>query len=144
VLLDVKMPRMDGIEVLRRIRRVSDVPVVMITVKSEEVDKVRGLEEGADDYVTKPFGHLELLARVRAVLRRSRAEPSAGQGGTFVCEDLIIEFEGRSVQRRGQPVRLTPTEYNLLYHLVRTPDTAAPPSPAHQGLGRGVRGESDS
>jgi DNA-binding response OmpR family regulator len=79
VLLDVSMPRMSGIEVCQRIRQVSDVPIIMITVKDDEIDKVRGLEAGADDYITKPFGYMELLARARAVRRRYLGEAPSGQ-----------------------------------------------------------------
>jgi two-component system KDP operon response regulator KdpE len=119
VLLDVSMPQLTGIEVCRRIRQVSDVPIIMITVKDEEMDKVRGLEAGADDYVTKPFGYLELLARVRAVRRRHLGEAPSGQSQPLEVGDLSFDFERREVRRSGEPVPLTPTEYSLLYHLAR-------------------------
>lgn len=118
VLLDVGMPEMDGFEVLREMRRFSDVPVIMVTVREDEVDKVRGLELGADDYITKPFGHLELLARIRAVLRRAQSWPLAYEE-PFACDDLRVDFAAREVTMAGKPVPLTNTEYNLLYHLVR-------------------------
>ncbi|RLC59335.1 MAG: DNA-binding response regulator [Chloroflexi bacterium] len=118
VLLDVAMPEMDGFEVLQEIRRFSDVPVIMVTVREGELDKVRGLELGADDYVTKPFGHLELLARIRAVLRRTQSWPLAHEE-PFVCDDLRVDFVTREVTVAGRPVALTNTEYRLLYHLVR-------------------------
>lgn len=118
VLLDVGLPEMSGFEVLRRIRLFSDVPVIMLTVKDDEMSKVQGLELGADDYVTKPFGHLELLARVRAVLRRAEALPLAHEQ-PFAGGDIQIDFSRRQVTVRGQPVTLTGTEYRLLYHLVR-------------------------
>ncbi len=118
VLLDVTMPGMDGFEVLREIRCFSDVPVIMVTVMEDEVDKVRGLELGADDYVTKPFGHLELLARIRAVLRRAQSWPLVHEE-PFLCDDLRVDFVTREVTVAGRPVALTNTEYNLLYHLVR-------------------------
>lgn len=118
VLLDVAMPEMDGFEVLQEIRRFSDVPVIMVTVREDEVDKVRGLELGADDYVTKPFGHLELLARIRAVLRRAQSWPLVYEA-PFVCDDVRVDFATREVTRAGLPVLLTNTEYNLLYYLVR-------------------------
>lgn len=119
VLLDIGLPGMDGFEVCRRLREFSDVPVIMLTVRDREADKVKGLELGADDYITKPFGHLELLARIRAVLRRAAMPPPATRTADFVCGRLAIHFAQRQVTRDGKPVRLTPTEYNLLYHLVR-------------------------
>jgi len=118
VLLDVAMPEMDGFEVLREIRRFSDVPVIMVTVREDEVDKVRGLELGADDYITKPFGHLELLARIRAVLRRAQSWPLVYEE-PFTCDDLRVDFATREVTVAGKPLSLTNIEYNLLYHLVR-------------------------
>jgi two-component system, OmpR family, KDP operon response regulator KdpE len=118
VLLDVGLPEMSGFEVLKAIRLFSDVPVIMLTVKDDELSKVQGLELGADDYVTKPFSHLELLARVRAVLRRAEALPLTHER-PFVSGDIRIDFSRREVTVRGQPVTLTSTEYRLLYHLVR-------------------------
>jgi two-component system KDP operon response regulator KdpE len=118
VLLDVGLPEMNGFEVLESIRFFSDVPVIMLTVRDDELSKVRGLELGADDYVTKPFGHLELLARVRAVLRRSQSLPLS-QEQPFTSGDIQVDFARRALSVRGQPVRLTGTEYRLLYHLVR-------------------------
>jgi len=118
VLLDVGLPDMDGFQVLQQIRLFSDVPVVMLTVHDDELSKVRGLELGADDYITKPFSHLELLARVRAVLRRTQTLPLVHEE-PFVSGDLSMDFARREVTRRGEPVPLTATEYRLLYHLVR-------------------------
>jgi len=118
VLLDVGLPDMSGFQVLQQIRLFSDVPVIMLTVHDDELSKVRGLELGADDYITKPFSHLELLARVRAVLRRTQALPLA-QEEPFVSDDLSVDFARREVTRRGEPVPLTTTEYRLLYHMVR-------------------------
>ncbi len=118
ILLDIAMPEMDGFQVLKEIRRFSDVPVIMLTVKDDEMSKVMGLELGADDYVTKPFSHLELLARVRAVLRRVQSLPLAHEE-PFVCGDLRVDFVRRQVTVAGEPVPLTNTEYKLLYHLVR-------------------------
>lgn len=118
VLLDIAMPEMDGFQVLKEIRRFSDVPVIMLTVKDDEMSKVMGLELGADDYVTKPFSHLELLARARAVLRRAQSLPLAHEE-PFVCDDLRVDFVRRQVTLGGKPVPLTNTEYRLLYHLVR-------------------------
>jgi DNA-binding response OmpR family regulator len=118
VLLDVGLPEMNGFEVLEAIRRFSDVPVIMLTVRDDELSKVQGLELGADDYVTKPFSHLELLARVRAVLRRAQTLPLAHEQ-PFASGEIQVDFARREVNVRGQPVALTGTEYRLLYHLVR-------------------------
>ncbi|HYU18595.1 MAG TPA: response regulator transcription factor [Chloroflexota bacterium] len=119
VLLDVGLPRLDGFEVLRRIREVSDTPVLMLTARGEELDKVRGLEIGADDYVTKPFSPLELLARIKAVLRRTELPPPVRAAPSFAAGDLTINFDSREVFKRGEVVQLTALEYRLLYHLVR-------------------------
>jgi len=120
VLLDVMMPDMDGYEVLKELRTYSNVPVIILTVKGTEADKVRGLELGADDYVTKPFGHRELVSRIKAVLRRAEMGAPAGKGRIVVDEDLSLDFERREVLVRGERVRLRPTEYRLLYHLVNS------------------------
>jgi DNA-binding response OmpR family regulator len=118
VLLDINLPGMDGFEACQEIRRICDVPIVMVSARDNEVDKVRGLEMGADDYITKPFSHLELLARVRAVLRRYQSQlPTVGE--VFESGDLRIDFASRTVTVRGELVRLTPTEYSLLFHLTR-------------------------
>lgn len=119
VLLDIMLPDIDGFEVLRRIRQISSVPVIMLTAKGEEDDRVRGLEEGADDYVTKPFSPRELVSRVRAVLRRTEA---AGTGSSDVIEvddRLKLDFNRREIWVEGELVKLRPTEYRLLYHLVQ-------------------------
>jgi len=118
IIMDIGLPEMDGFRVLKAIRRFSDVPVIMLTVKDDELSKVQGLELGADDYLTKPFSHLELLARVRAVLRRVQALPVAHEQ-PFISGDVRVDFARREVTVRGQPVPLTSTEYRLLYHLVR-------------------------
>jgi DNA-binding response OmpR family regulator len=119
VVLDVAMPRKNGFEVLRELRRTSDVPVIMLTARGEEMDQVRGLELGADDYVVKPFSHLALLARIKAVLRRAELPPPARALPDFVAGDLAVNFQSHQVTVRGEPVKLTPVEYKLLYHLVR-------------------------
>ncbi|HEY8448170.1 MAG TPA: response regulator transcription factor [Thermomicrobiales bacterium] len=119
VLLDVMMPGMDGHETLRRIRAFSDVPVIMLTAKDGVLDKVKGLELGADDYVTKPFDHLELLARVKALLRRLAMPQPSSHAQTFTDGRLTIDFARQEVTINGEPVALTPIEYKLLYHLVR-------------------------
>ena len=118
ILLDVMMPRMDGWEVLRRLREFSTVPIIMLTAKSEEYDKVRGLELGADDYVTKPFGVPELIARIKAVLRRTALPNAVKHEPVFQIDGFSVNFAQRKVAARGQDVRLSPTEYKLLYELV--------------------------
>jgi two-component system KDP operon response regulator KdpE len=115
ILLDVNMPGRSGLEVCQEIRRTSDVPIIMLTVRNTERDKVQALDAGADDYVVKPFGSEELMARIRAALRRA-VPPEAMP--PFLSADLKIDFETRAVSVRGQPVRLTPKEFELLRHLV--------------------------
>ncbi len=119
VVLDVTMPRKNGFEVLQDIRRVSDVPVIMLTARDEETDQVRGLELGADDYVTKPFSHLALLARIKAVLRRAEMPQPTSALPDFQAGALSVHFQNHEVTLGGEPVKLTPVEYKLLYHLVR-------------------------
>ena len=119
VLLDVGLPGMDGFEVLRQIRDFSDVPVLMLTARDDAMDKVKGLELGADDYVTKPFNHLELMARVKAVLRRLEMPAPASRTPSFRAGDLEVDFAKQEARLRGERLALTPTEYKLLYHLVR-------------------------
>jgi two-component system KDP operon response regulator KdpE len=119
VLLDVMMPDIDGFEVLKMIREISQVPVIMLTAKGEEDDRVRGLELGADDYITKPFSPRELVSRVRAVLRRVDASSGGIHGLIEVDDRLKIDFDRREVWVDGQLAKLRPTEYRLLYHLVQ-------------------------
>ena len=118
ILLDIMMPEISGLDVLEELRLFSDVPVIVLTAKEDEIDKVMGLNLGADDYITKPFGHLELLARVKAVLRRAQGMPLAHEL-PFTSGEVHVDFERRQVTVEGQPVSLTGTEYRLLYHLVR-------------------------
>jgi DNA-binding response OmpR family regulator len=125
ILLDIMLPDTDGFQMCQEIRRFSDVPIVMLSARAGEVDKVRGLEMGADDYVTKPFSHLELLARVRAVLRRYESQlPAVGE--VFESGDLRVDYASRSVSIAGKSVRLTPTEYSLLFHLTRNAGRVLP------------------
>jgi two-component system KDP operon response regulator KdpE len=119
ILLDVMMPDIDGFEVLRIIREISQVPVIMLTAKGEEDDKVKGLELGADDYVTKPFSPRELVSRVKAVLRRGSTFEEEDEGVIEVDDRLKIDFGKREVWVDDDLVKLRPTEYRLLYHLVQ-------------------------
>jgi DNA-binding response OmpR family regulator len=119
VLLDVMMPDIDGFEVLRIIREVSSMPVIMLTAKGEEDDRVRGLELGADDYITKPFSPRELTSRVRAVLRRTESASGPAHGLIEVDGRLKLDFDRREVWVNNELVQLRPTEYRLLYHLVQ-------------------------
>jgi len=119
VLLDVMLPDIDGFEVLRIIRETSAVPVIMLTAKGEEEDRVRGLEMGADDYITKPFSPRELVSRVRAVLRRTETLGVSTHGLIEVDDRLKIDFDRHEVWVEGKLVKLRPTEYRLLYHLVK-------------------------
>ncbi|HOH19677.1 MAG TPA: response regulator transcription factor [Anaerolineaceae bacterium] len=120
VILDVMMPDMDGFDVLKTIRQASTVPVIMLTAKGEEDDRVRGLELGADDYVTKPFSPRELVSRVRAVLRRNELAVGTGVTGEIVVDErLKLDLSRREVWVEGKLVKLRPTEYRLLYHLVQ-------------------------
>jgi two-component system KDP operon response regulator KdpE len=115
ILLDVNLPRISGLETCAQIRTSSDVPIIMLTIRNSERDKVEALDAGADDYVVKPFGVQELMARIRAALRRS------GPGDAtpaFASDDLKIDFEKRLVNVKNRPVRLTPKEFELLRHLV--------------------------
>jgi DNA-binding response OmpR family regulator len=117
VVLDVSMPGLDGWEVLNRIRELSDVPVLMLTARAEELEKVRGLRAGADDYVTKPFGRQELLARVDATLRRGRSAPQAQE--TYADDFVTVDFAQRRVTAGGVELALTPLEFRLLGAFVR-------------------------
>ena len=119
IILDIGLPDIDGFEVLRQVRLFSDVPVIILTVRGEELDKIKGLEMGADDYLTKPFSHMELLARVKAVLRRSQMPELRGDEKPFVHGKLKVDFSSREVTVDSNPVKLTPIEYNLLYQMIR-------------------------
>lgn len=114
VILDVMMPRMDGWETCLRIREISQVPIIMLTAKEEEADKVQGFECGADDYVTKPFSFAELTARVGAVLHRARRGKPAEAPRGYIFDELMVDLDHKEVSVRGQPVDLTPTEFELL------------------------------
>jgi len=119
IVLDVRMPGLDGYEACQRIRRFSPAPIIMLTALAQESDKVKGLDLGADDYITKPFGVRELLARVRAVLRRAETSSEQPPQPAFEAGDLRVDFVQKQVFVRGQEVDLTPTEYRLLCELVK-------------------------
>ncbi len=121
VLLDVRMPGMDGFEVCRSIRQFSAVPIIMLTAMAQELDKVRGLDSGADDYITKPFSSDELLARVRAVLRRVELSEQDDPCPVFRAGSLQVDFAAKEVTLDDELVHLTPIEYRLLSELVRYP-----------------------
>jgi DNA-binding response OmpR family regulator len=120
VILDVTMPELDGFATLERIRDVSDVPVLMLTARADELERVRGLTGGADDYVSKPFGRQELVARVQALLRRAGARGEHTE--TYADDGLTVDFAQRAVKRNGRDVQLTPLEFKLLSSFVRHPN----------------------
>ena len=121
VITDLYMPHMDGVELCRRIREVSAVPIIVLSVKGEERTKVEALDSGADDYVTKPFGMDELMARVRAALRRSGAEASE-PAVSFQAGDFRIDMDARRVHTQGREVRLTPKEFDLFVYMAKHPN----------------------
>ena len=127
VLLDVGLPDIDGYAVLRELRAFSSVPVIMLTARDEPIDKVRGLEAGADDYVGKPFDHLELMARVRAVLRRFDLKAPAERAPTYRRGDLAVDVGGREARVGGRRVTLTATEWRILDLLVANAGWVVPP-----------------
>ncbi len=127
ILLDVMMPELNGFETLRLVREISDVPVIMLTARGEEDDRVYGLELGADDYITKPFGPRELSSRVRAVLRRYATSTSNPQVAVLkIDERLSVDYNRREVIVNGEHIKLRPTEYRLLYHLIQNAGWTVP------------------
>lgn len=126
IILDIMMPQLDGFEVLRMLREFSSVPVIMLTAKGEEEDKVRGLELGADDYVTKPFGARELISRVKAVLRRTQSVVEPSESIITIDDRLSVDFNKREVIVNGERIKLRPTEYRLLYHLIENAGWTVP------------------
>jgi two-component system KDP operon response regulator KdpE len=135
VITDLFMPRMDGLQLCKRIRAVSAVPIIVLSVKGDERAKVEALDSGADDYVTKPFGTDELLARVRAALRRSQGGPA--DVPSFDAGDFRVDLEGRRVHVNGNEVRLTPKEFDLFVYLARHPNKVI----THRTLLEAVWGE---
>ncbi|MBU4225912.1 MAG: response regulator transcription factor [Chloroflexi bacterium] len=124
IILDLMLPKVDGLEVCRRLRRASDVPIIMLTARDEDVDKIVGLELGADDYVTKPFNPRELAARAKAVLRRRAAAPQAPSPETALVGSLTISRASRTAAVSGQPLELTLREFELLWILADHPGQA--------------------
>lgn len=122
VLLDVNLPDIDGFTVLKQIRHFSPTPVIILTVRSDDVDVLKGLEAGADDYITKPFNYMTLLARIKAVLRRSEALPSTGERESVINSRLRIDFINQKVKVDDRVVTLTPGEYRLLTVLAKNRD----------------------
>ena len=119
IIMDIMMPKLDGYSAVREIRKTKQIPVIMLSARGEEYDKLFGFELGVDDYVTKPFSPKELLARIRAVMKRSAAPAPAGDNNVLKFEGLEINMSGREVLVDGKPVSLTPKEYDLLFYLVR-------------------------
>ncbi len=121
VILDLMMPKLDGLEACRRIREFSTVPIIMLTAKSEDTDKLLGFEYGADDYLTKPFNILELKSRVRAILRRSGSADAKFKNTRLICDSLILDTEQRNAYIDGNPVQLTAKEFDLVELMMRNP-----------------------
>ena len=119
IIMDIMMPKLDGYSAVREIRKTKQIPVIMLSARGEEYDKLFGFELGVDDYVTKPFSPKALLARIRAVMKRSAAPAPAGDNNVLKFEGLEINMSGREVFVDGKPVSLTPKEYDLLFYLVR-------------------------
>ena len=134
VITDLYMPHMDGVELCKRIRAMSSVPIIVLSVKGEERTKVEALDSGADDYVTKPFGIDELLARVRAALRRGSGEQEAA---SFEAGDFRVDLDSRRVHAHGQEIRLTPKEFDLFVYMARHPNRVI----THRTLLEAVWGE---
>ncbi len=118
VLLDIMLPDMDGFQTLKKIRESDTIPVIFLSVKGEEFDRVHGLDLGADDYITKPFSPRELISRIKAVLRRTEARAVSQESEIVIDEDLRINFDQHRMIVRGEEIRLRPTEHRLLYQLV--------------------------
>ncbi|MFH5836442.1 response regulator transcription factor [Proteiniclasticum sp. C24MP] len=122
LILDLNLPDMSGEEICREIRKTSDVPILMLTAKTSEDDKITGFSLGADDYLTKPFSPRELVVRVNAIIRRARSKGNLSEIYSFRNEDLILDNSRRTVRKRGEEISLTPNEYKILHTLVQYPD----------------------
>ena len=137
VILDIMLPRLDGVEVLRRVRQHSTVPIIMLTAKGDNVDRVVGLEMGADDYLPKPVYPRELLARLRAILRRTEAQAPRQPSGVVALGELQLSPSRRSIEWRGAPIELTASEFNLLEALMRASgDVVSKSELSRRALGR--------
>ncbi len=145
IILDIMMPKLDGVEVCRRIREWSNVPIVVLSARGDEKDKVRCLELGADDYLTKPFEIAELLARIKTALRhRDAAKTAPAQASTFTCNGLEINFAMRRVTVGGKEVKLTPTEFSVLQQLAVNADKVLTHTMLLQNVwGNGYRSEKE-
>lgn len=124
VILDIMMPNLDGYSACKEIRKTSDVPVLMLSARGEEYDKLFGFELGIDDYVVKPFGGKELMARIKAIILRYKKSHEAVSDETLVLGGLVIDFKARRVFVDNKPINLTPKEYDLLFFFARNPNTA--------------------
>ncbi len=122
ILLDIMLPRMNGLEVCQTIREFSDVPIIMLTAKGEDMDKILGLEYGADDYITKPFNILEVKARIKAIMRRTSAKEAAQNPNMIIDGDLKIDCDSRRLFIQGKEIKLTAKEFDLMELLVKTPN----------------------
>ncbi len=140
IILDLMLPEIDGLEVCRQIRRSSDIPIIMLTARQEDVDKLIGLELGADDYVTKPFSPRELVARVRVVLRRARPAPVPATPSRLALGDLLIDEERFEATCHGQLLSLTVTEFRLLVDLARNPGRVLSRAQLLDSLGESYEG----
>lgn len=126
IILDVMMPKLDGFSALRSIKKEKDIPVIMLTARGEEFDRIHGFEEGIDDYVVKPFSPKELMLRIKAVLKRAYPQPDNKEHQIFEKENLFIDFTARVVKVDGEEVSLAPKEYDLLFYLVLNKNIALP------------------
>jgi two-component system response regulator VicR len=145
VILDINLPDINGFEVLKKIRQFSTVPVIILTVRSDDEDMLKGLESGADDYVIKPFSYLTLLARVKAVLRRTETIPFTGKHDNTVNSQIKIDFVNQKVKMENRPVKLTPVEYKLLALLVKNKnDIVAYDRITSEVWGKGFKGDTEN
>ena len=124
IIMDVMMPELDGFSAVREIKKDKDVPVIMLSARGEEYDKIHGFELGIDDYVVKPFSPKELMMRIRAVISRNAAREESGERDVFTAEGLVVDFTGRTVTVDGERVDMSPKEYDLLFYLVKNKDIA--------------------
>jgi len=141
-ILDIMMPEMDGLELTRALRRVSDIPILILSAKSEDNDKILGLNLGADDYLTKPFNPMEVVARVKAQLRRSQR--AAGGADVLSVRDLSLDLAGARVLKRGQTIELTRAEFRILAQLMRSPGRIFTKAQLYEGMGGDYFGADDN